>query len=117
MRAMKSSVMCSLIAVAAMGVGIGVGWILWGGRTEPQSSGRIPRAAALVQAASGGNRATCVAQSTMERTACMVSAELEKMKSMSVPEYAAQMSNVWLSSKVYGDNYVKKALYASVCEA
>lgn len=47
----------------------------------------------------------------------MVAAELEKMKTMSVKEFAGRMADVWMSSKVDADTYLRKALYLSVCDA
>ena len=114
---MKTPVMCSLIAFAAMGTGIGLGWLFWGERTETRTPGRISRLSPPVSARLPGQRAAEPAQHAREQTALTVAADLENMKSMPVEEFAIHMADAWLSQSDSPGTLLRRALYLSACDA
>ncbi|HWB04752.1 MAG TPA: hypothetical protein VG796_17115 [Verrucomicrobiales bacterium] len=55
-------------------------------------------------------------QDAIDHTAALVSAELERMKSMPVQEFAERMAEAWLSPKADPDMLLRRGLYLSVCD-
>src|SRR5687768_12960920 len=98
---MKTSALCSLLA-AAMGAGMGLGWVLWGNPEPLRAPAQIskitpPAPSPLPPAGTGMNRGRGVTQDAVERSGALVAAELEKIKTMPVEEFAARMADLWLS--------------------
>src|SRR5687768_10119455 len=104
---MKGPVLCTTIAVAA-GAGLGMGWLLWGGKEVPGAgtSGRITRSI-------GGTPGTAAERKTPEaqkdHAAEVVARELEKLRTLPVEAYGRHMADVWLDH-FNADNQLRSAL-------
>ena len=112
---MKGPVLCTTIAVAA-GTGLGMGWLLWGGREVPAdgSSGRIARSIAGIPGTAAERKTTEAAQQA--HAAEVVARELEKLKTLPVEAYGRHMADVWLDH-FNVDNQLRSSLCLATCDA
>lgn len=109
---MQSVTRSMLIAAASLGMGIVIGWMLWGGRVEEHERTSRGMQGWMARTAEGAESARRNAQEASKEAAVT---ELESMGQMTVSQFAKNMVDAWMD---YGDpkNHLKKALYLSACD-
>jgi hypothetical protein len=113
---MKTTVMCTLVSLTALGAGFGGGWLVWGRRGEaaPQTE-TVAKKLVKDPAAQTATPTPQAPEDDTAHAAEVVATELERIKKMSMKEFSIRMADAWLD---YGhpDSHIRRALYLSACD-